>query len=257
MVRTVAAPQTPAANAGSSALVAGDEERRARRRARAGAVLALMTSAAASTSGMSSAGVAEVAWMVTAGASLVLAAWLARRHRDPDRWKRGAAGEQATAALLARRLRGSRWVVLHDRRVPGSQANLDHVVIGPTGVWLIDTKTTRAVVRARWRSVWFGDRRLDVGPLAWEASVLAERLGVTVRPLVVVHRCGPPAARRGLGRRGRRVSGIPVLAADRMVARLKRRSRLPRLRRSEVAVLAARCDALFPSLASPFRYPRR
>jgi len=31
-------------------------------------------------------------------------------------------------------------VVLHDRAIPGSRANIDHIGIGPTGVWVIDTK---------------------------------------------------------------------------------------------------------------------
>jgi len=31
-------------------------------------------------------------------------------------------------------------VVLHDRRVPGTRGNVDHVVIGPAGVYVVDTK---------------------------------------------------------------------------------------------------------------------
>lgn len=30
--------------------------------------------------------------------------------------------------------------VLHDRRVPGSKANIDHIVVGPAGVFVIDAK---------------------------------------------------------------------------------------------------------------------
>ena len=30
--------------------------------------------------------------------------------------------------------------VLHDRRVPGRRLNLDHLVVMPSGVWVIDTK---------------------------------------------------------------------------------------------------------------------
>src|SRR5690606_36481935 len=28
--------------------------------------------------------------------------------------------------------------VLHDRRIPGSRANIDHLVVTPSGVWVID-----------------------------------------------------------------------------------------------------------------------
>ena len=30
--------------------------------------------------------------------------------------------------------------VLHDRRIPGTRANIDHIVTGPSGVWVIDAK---------------------------------------------------------------------------------------------------------------------
>jgi hypothetical protein len=32
------------------------------------------------------------------------------------------------------------WAVLHDLAIPGIQANIDHLVIGPGGVVVIDTK---------------------------------------------------------------------------------------------------------------------
>ncbi len=31
-------------------------------------------------------------------------------------------------------------VVLHDRRIPGTRANIDHIVVGPTGVYVVDAK---------------------------------------------------------------------------------------------------------------------
>lgn len=53
-------------------------------------------------------------------------------------WERGAIGEE----LMARRLTDlpDTFRVLHDRRIRGSRANIDHIVIGPTGVWVIDAK---------------------------------------------------------------------------------------------------------------------
>jgi hypothetical protein len=35
------------------------------------------------------------------------------------------------------------WAVLHDLAIPGSQANLDHLVIGRGGVLVIDSKQYR------------------------------------------------------------------------------------------------------------------
>ncbi|MFK4804336.1 nuclease-related domain-containing protein [Microbacterium sp. ZW CA_36] len=53
-------------------------------------------------------------------------------------WERGAVGEE----LLARRLADlpDTFRVLHDRRTRGTRANIDHIAIGPTGVWVIDAK---------------------------------------------------------------------------------------------------------------------
>lgn len=54
-------------------------------------------------------------------------------------WKRGGEGERMVAESLAKRC-NDRVVVLHDRRVPGSRANIDHIAIAPSGLWVIDTK---------------------------------------------------------------------------------------------------------------------
>ena len=65
-----------------------------------------------------------------------------RPSLDAVAWRRGAAGERRTARLLAP-LERHGWAVLHDLVVPGSRANLDHMVIGPGGVFVIDTKQYR------------------------------------------------------------------------------------------------------------------
>jgi hypothetical protein len=54
-------------------------------------------------------------------------------------WEVGARGEE----LLAKRLDGlseQGVLVLHDRRIPGTRANIDHVVVAPAGVFVIDAK---------------------------------------------------------------------------------------------------------------------
>ena len=55
-------------------------------------------------------------------------------------WAAGAEGERRVAAQLA--TLSDAWTVLHDRLLrPGlSQANLDHVVVGPGGLFLVDAK---------------------------------------------------------------------------------------------------------------------
>jgi hypothetical protein len=54
--------------------------------------------------------------------------------------------------------------VLHDRRVPGSRANVDHIVISQAGIFVIDTKRYRGRVEQRDVGGFFrSDVRLYVG----------------------------------------------------------------------------------------------
>lgn len=54
-------------------------------------------------------------------------------------WATGAAGEERLGARL-NELSTDTLRVLHDRRIPGSRANIDHLAITPTGVWVVDAK---------------------------------------------------------------------------------------------------------------------
>lgn len=174
----------------------------------------------------------------SSGVGLLATWWSLRSQPDPERWLRGAAGERATAAVLDR-LPTRTWAVLHDRRIPGSRANVDHLLIGPSGVWVLDTKTTRARVRAGWRHVDFGANPLDTGPVRWEAQMVADRLGVPVRPVVVVHG-------EGLRRRGGRSGGVRVVPAEGVLRCLRRRWARRRLDGPGARWLAAEAEMLFP-----------
>lgn len=54
-------------------------------------------------------------------------------------WATGAAGEERLGARLDG-VASETVRVLHDRRVPGSRANIDHLVVTPGGVWVVDAK---------------------------------------------------------------------------------------------------------------------
>ena len=54
-------------------------------------------------------------------------------------WNDGAEGEERLAARLDE-LADAGVALLHDRRIPGTRANIDHIAVTPTGVWVIDTK---------------------------------------------------------------------------------------------------------------------
>jgi hypothetical protein len=77
-----------------------------------------------------------------------IVAALAGEPRNVQAWRHGAEGEAATARALAIRLARSDVIVLHDRLIPGrGRANIDHIAIGPTGVTVIDTKSSRGRVQ--------------------------------------------------------------------------------------------------------------
>jgi hypothetical protein len=74
-------------------------------------------------------------------------------------WERGAGGEEHVAASLAKYLDPT-VLVLHDRRIPGSRANIDHVAIATSGVWVIDAK--RYTGKVQISRPLFGQPRLTI-----------------------------------------------------------------------------------------------
>lgn len=69
----------------------------------------------------------------------------------------GAKGEEITAAELAKL--PAPHVALHDLRIPGTRSNIDHVVIGPGGVFVVETKRMQGKLRVRHDIVYIGGRR--------------------------------------------------------------------------------------------------
>jgi hypothetical protein len=69
--------------------------------------------------------------------------WLFAVRRSPqheEAWRRGADGERKVAESLARRTARSGTVILQDRRGPGGRANIDHIAVAPSGVYVVDAK---------------------------------------------------------------------------------------------------------------------
>jgi hypothetical protein len=103
-----------------------------------------------------------------------------RPSADTRAWRRGATGERRTARLLAP-LEHRGWAVLHDLAIPGSEANIDHLVLGPGGVLVIDSKQYRGRLRLdAYGMLWHG-RHLLVSTLRktrWEADQADEVLGI-------------------------------------------------------------------------------
>jgi nuclease-like protein len=146
-------------------------------------------------------------------ASLTVAAMVGWRLRfrpstQARAWQRGAKGEQQTARLLGR-LGREGYVVFHDLAMPDSPANLDHLVVGPSGVFVIDSKQwTGQVHQSADELVWHDHYRLDrtLATVRWQAETLGRLLGVPVAPLVCVH-----GARIQHG--GLRAQGVAIVSA--------------------------------------------
>jgi hypothetical protein len=122
----------------------------------------------------------------------VLVGWRLRfRPSEQEQaWRRGAAGERRTARLLER-LTGDGYVVFHDLAMPGnSSANVDHLVIGPSGVFVIDSKQWTGSVHQgadglTWHNHYPLDRTLET--VRWEARAISRVLGTRAAALLCVH----------------------------------------------------------------------
>ena len=121
----------------------------------------------------------------------------AQIRKMAEAWETGSAGEEHTAAQLTR-LPPS-FFVLHDLHVPGSDANIDHLVVGPNGVWLIDTKAYSQPLRLWEGALCHGRYPMtrEIEAVIGYAGVVEQLLKVPVAAvLCFVGNVVPPQARR-------------------------------------------------------------
>jgi hypothetical protein len=184
---------------------------------------------------------------LVAGAFAAIAAGCGLRFRpSPDAvaWRRGAVGERRTARLLDP-LERHGWAVLHDLALPGSQANLDHLVIGPGGVFVIDSKQYRGHLQLDPSGrLWHGRYPLTptLRAVEFEADQAAQVLAdpQVVVPIVAVHGAQVPWGKVVM-------MGIPVVPAKRLPGMLRQ---LPAVLGPErVAGLADQARVRFHSAA--------
>jgi hypothetical protein len=159
--------------------------------------------------------------LVVGGLAATAAGWGLRFRPSPDAcaWRRGAVGERRTARLLGH-LERHGWAVLHDLAVPGSQANLDHLVIGPGGVFVIDSKQYHGRLQLDPTGrLWHG--RYPLAPtlraVSFEADQAAQVLpdpGVAVVPIVAVQGAQVPWGKVVM-------NGVPVVPARRLPSMLR------------------------------------
>lgn len=110
------------------------------------------------------------------------------------RWLRGAEGERAVGAICTE-LEGDGWYAIHD--VSLGRGNVDHILVGPGGIFTIETKSHRGHIPID---------HIDPRMLkqAYAEKKLLERItGLDVQPLLVFSRAylvdpTPPVRRSGV-----------------------------------------------------------
>src|SRR6266545_1635425 len=187
--------------------------------------------------------------LVIGGLAAMVAGWRLRFRPSLEAiaWRRGAVGERRTARLLDP-LERHGWAVLHDVALTGSRVNIDHLAIGPGGVFVIDSKQYRGRLQLDPSGkLWHG--RYPLAPalraVSFEADQAAKALpdpGVAVVPIVAVHGAQVPW--------GKVVTdGVPVVSARRLPSMLRA---LPAVLGPErVADLADRARVRFRAAAEP------
>lgn len=104
-------------------------------------------------------------------------------------------GERATAVTL-HGLVDVGWPVLHDRALPNGNVNVDHLLVGPGGVFVLDAKMWTGHLHWDGEQLWDGDwpTGREMATARWETDQVIAALspvlpdgGVPVRTVLVVH----------------------------------------------------------------------
>lgn len=108
-------------------------------------------------------------------------------------WRKGAVGESLLASASAE-LAAAGFHRLDDRAVEGSKANIDHLFIGPPGLFVVDAKNWAGSVRVTGSRLMRNDRSGDteVEKLRLAAAHVGELLdhaGLRLRPPVIPVMC--------------------------------------------------------------------
>ncbi|NUP78417.1 MAG: NERD domain-containing protein [Nonomuraea sp.] len=167
---------------------------------------------------------------VTAGviAAILEAVYRARSHSTVPAWRRASVAERRTEGQL-RKLERNGYRTLHARAIPGSEAQIDHLVVGPTGVYAVDSEKwdKRLPVRVQMgKKLFHGpfDMKPRLTEAKWEASQASELISkaygreVTVVPSLAIY--GPPVPWKIMT-----IRGVDVYQGDRARKWITKRER--------------------------------
>lgn len=178
-----------------------------------------------------------------AGSPGASAATMALRRPGPRAWQWtvGAEGERRTADDLRPLLRRG-YCLLHDRALPRTKANVDLLVVGPTGVWNVDTKYLAGEISCQRGVIHVAGLPYELSAVVRESVRVERALDVPCASVICIQRAGIRA-------RGYVVTleGCRVFVGDAgAVLRHIRRAR-PAMSRGRAARFAADAAALLPS----------
>ena len=117
-------------------------------------------------------------WSAGLVTGMVVAMFVIARMSPPawiENWQDGAIGEQWTGRTL-RKLESQGWRIFHD--LAASHGNIDHVVVGPGGVFLLDSKRWKGSITVEGDSAVV--RRLEDPDLHWQFTSPAHVKGLAV-----------------------------------------------------------------------------
>jgi Nuclease-related domain len=165
------------------------------------------------------------------------------------RWRRGAAAERRTGRRLSR-LDPAYFHVLHDRALPApSRANLDHLVVGLTGVYAIVSRRWPPLTRLRVadQRLWAGPRPMGRLPAMARgaARTVGERLSadlgqrIEVSAVIAVHGTRLPHA-------GITLDGVTLQRAKRAQRLIQRQPAI--FTTAQVAAIAAAAERILPPM---------
>lgn len=77
-------------------------------------------------------------------------------------WEVGAVGEIAVGKALDKYAAKYSFTVIHDRRLPNSKANIDHLAITTSGIFVIDAKNYEGVIKIKDESGFFSEPNLKL-----------------------------------------------------------------------------------------------
>jgi len=122
--------------------------------------------------------------------------WTWRQYDATAVWRGRRRGETITGKLLRRKLRREGYRILEGRAIPG-KASVDHLVIGPGGVWVVDNEAWDPDTEiARYGDrLFLGEKYgtkvakalVDVADSLAEVLSRESGIPVTIEPLIAVH----------------------------------------------------------------------